>query len=131
MRDHERLLLEAFQPSVQLVEMSEHLAKSFVDVLLHRVEPRVDGREPLVDRKEHRVEPRVDGREPLVDHEEHRVDPRVDGREPLVDHEEHRVEPRVDGREPLVDRGELAPEKLDEVAVLAAGHRWARIGLMP
>ena len=83
------LLLEAFEPAVDLVEVAEHLASQFGDLPVDLVESAVD----LVEAAGNVIELAVDLLEAAVD---------------LV--------------EAAVDLGELPPEELDQLFVLARGH---------
>ena len=90
------LLLETFEPPVDLVEVAEHLAPQLGNLPVDLFEAEVD----LVESAGNEVEAAVNLLETLVD----------------------LLESLVDLLESLVDLGEMPPEELDQLFVLARGH---------
>ena len=96
-------LLKAFEPAINLVEVAEHLAPQFGNLPVDFVESTVD----LVKSAGNVMELAVD-----------LLESAVDLIEALIDF----LEALIDFLEAVVDLGELPPEELDQLFVLARGH---------
>ncbi len=111
------LLLEAFEPAVDFIEVAEHLAPQLGDLPVDLVEPEVD----LVESAGNEVEAAVDLLEAVVDLLEAVVD-LLEAVVDLLDAVVDLLDAVIDLLEAVVDVGELPPEELDQLFVLGRGH---------